>query len=114
MRTYIDYLQDMLDAANDALDFASGLNYEAFIINKEKIYATIRTLEIIGKAAKKIPKSIKERYPNMPWSKAAGMRDLLIHSYFGTSYEKVWFTVQNELPSLRKRVEETLLELKIN
>ncbi len=63
----------------------------------------MRALEIIGEAVKKIPKSIREK---IPWSKMAGMRDILIHEYFGIAYERVWDTVKKDLPRVKPLVEE--------
>jgi uncharacterized protein with HEPN domain len=101
----------MLDAADKAAEFASGLDAPAFARDTKSVYAVVRALEIIGEAAKGIPTSIRRRYPGLPWSDMAGMRDKLTHEYFGVSLEVVWRTVQDDLPNLRSRLRAIIAEL---
>ncbi len=61
----------------------------------------IRKFEIIGEAAKNVPDTVKQRYPAIPWKEMAGMRDKLIHFYFGVDYDLVWSTIRNRLPQLK-------------
>lgn len=103
-REYADYARDILDAAEKAQLFAAGIDFEAFQANDEKIFAVIRALEIIGEASKKIPASIRKRYPEVPWASMAGMRDKLAHDYFGVNLRRLWETVQNDLPPLSKAI----------
>ena len=81
-RVYTDYVQDMLDSINDIENFIEGMNFDDFKNDRKTINAVIRSIEVIGEASKKIPKSIRERHPDIPWKKIAGMRDKLIHEYF--------------------------------
>jgi uncharacterized protein with HEPN domain len=74
-RDYADYLQDMLDAAQKARRFVEGVDFEDFATNDEKVFAVVRALEIIGEAAKRVPASVRKRYPEIPWREVAGMRD---------------------------------------
>lgn len=110
-RFYIDYLQDILDSIEEIDAFTSGYNFESFSIDKKTINAVIRSIEVIGEAAKKIPIQIREKHPQIPWKKMAGMRDKLIHEYFGIDLEILWKVSKSELPPLKHQFEQILSEL---
>ena len=88
-RVYEDYLRDMLENAEKALSFVSGMNFEDF---------EIRAFEIIGEAARQIPENIQEANPDIPWREITGMRNKLTHEYFGVNTKVVWRTVHEDLP----------------
>jgi uncharacterized protein with HEPN domain len=73
--------------------------------------AVIRRLEIIGEAVKNLPPDFKERYTNIPWQQIAGMRDVLIHEYFGVDLNLTWQTVREDIPSLKSELEEILRQI---
>jgi uncharacterized protein with HEPN domain len=100
-RTYQDSLRDMLEAATLAIRFVKGLHLNQFEANVEKQFAVVRALEIIGEAARQIPVDVHACYPDIPWSDMIGMRNLVIHAYFGVDLEVIWRTVQEDLPVLR-------------
>ena len=77
------------------------LDYQAFAADERTNLAVVRCLEVIGEAAKKVPKSFRSRHQEVLWAEAAGIRDVLIHDYVGINLEVVWKTVQQDLPSLR-------------
>ena len=79
-RVYTDYVQDILDSINDIENFIKGMNFNGFKNDRKTINAVIRSIEVIGEASKKIPKNIRERHPDIPWKKIAGMRDKLIQT----------------------------------
>ena len=81
--------------------------------NEEKGLAVIRALEVIGEAARNIPKPIRKKYPNIPWDEMTGMRDKLIHDYFGVNLEVVWRTVKEDLSSMTNEVIELMRNLKV-
>ncbi|MDE3090736.1 MAG: DUF86 domain-containing protein [Chloroflexota bacterium] len=108
---YVDYLRDILDATRKARRFVEGLDFDDFVIDDEKVYAVRLALEIIGEAVKKVPRSVRERYPQVPWREVAGMRDKLAHEYFGVNLVRVWQTVQDDLPLLETTVEKMLADL---
>jgi len=99
-----DYLNDILEMIEDIRNFTEGISYEELENNKKTLYAVIRCLEVLGEAVKKIPNYIKEEYPKIAWQEIAGMRDKLIHEYFGIDIEMVWDTIQEDLSSLKETV----------
>ena len=94
---FLDYIEDIIGAMNDALSFVKDMEYDVFLRDKKTIYAINRALEIIGEATKNIPASVKNRYPQIPWKKMAGMRDKVIHEYFGVDLKRVWRTVKKDI-----------------
>lgn len=100
-REYLDCLKDIQDALEKIQDFIAGLGFEGFAKDEKTTFAVIRALEIIGEAAKKTPKSIRSRYPDVPWQDMAAMRDKLIHDYFGVDLRVVWKTLRIDLPPLK-------------
>jgi uncharacterized protein with HEPN domain len=107
-RTHVDYLRDILDAAGKAREFAQGLDFEQFASDDRTTFAVVRALEIIGEAAKKVPPAVRERYPDVPWQEMAGIRDKLIHDYFGVDLRVVWRTLHEDLPPLRAQIAQIL------
>ena len=102
------YLRHILDAVSDIKRFMKGLTREKFFENKEKQYAVLRALEIIGEATKNLSKEMKAEHSEIQWSDIAGMRDKLIHQYFGVNLDLVWETVKKNLPELGKQISEML------
>lgn len=70
--------------------------------------AIVRSLEVIGEAVKKLPPEVRLKYPHVEWSDMAGMRDVLIHNYFGIDYDIVWSVLQNEIPELRHELQRII------
>ncbi len=89
-REYRDFIIDMIEAADMVASFIQGMNKEQFLADKKTQFAVVRALEIIGEAAKKVPDSIRSRYPDLPWREISGMRDKLIHVFFCVNNEVVW------------------------
>jgi len=75
---------------------------------------TMRCFEIIGEATKKIPKNIKNGYTNIPWQEMSGIRDKLIHEYFGANLEVVWKTILEDLPELKQTIEKIVDDMNQN
>jgi uncharacterized protein with HEPN domain len=97
------YLKHILDAISDIEKFVEGVSEEEFFGNKEKQYAVLRALEIIGEATKNLSSELKGKNSDVDWKNIAGMRDKLIHAYFGVNLPLVWETVKTDLPQLKKR-----------
>ena len=83
------FIKHILESMDNIEDFVRGISKDFFIKNKEKHSAVIRQIEIIGEAVKNLPDQLKNKHPNVPWNKIAGMRDKLMHHYFGVDLETV-------------------------
>lgn len=103
-----DYLQDIFEAMQMARQFIENLTYEQFQEDEKTIFAVVRALEIIGEATKKITASVRNKYPDVPWKDMAGMRDILIHDYFGVDIETVWLTVTDKIPQVQPSIQQIL------
>ena len=112
-RSTLDYLDNILDAAGKIETFTRGMSYEEFSGDDKTVYAVTRALEVIGEATKCIPRQVRERYPSLPWSEMAGMRDKLIHAYFGINRAIIWRTVRDDIPPLRPAVQRLLDDLAV-
>lgn len=107
-RDYSDYLEDILDAIRKAADFVGEMSFEQFSMDDKTVFAVIRALEIIGEASKNIPEWLKTDNADIPWREMAGIRDKLIHDYFGINLEVVWKTVKEDLPPLEQKLRKLL------
>jgi len=109
-RDYRDSLLDILNAIRDIDGFIKDVDFESFVKSKEKLYATVYCLQVIGEAIKNIPEEVREKHREIPWHKIAGMRDRLIHGYFTVNFERVWETVKRDLPPLKEAINKILKE----
>ncbi len=106
-----DYIDDMTTAMDKAMNFIENMSYEDFLHDDRTIFAVVRALEIIGEAAKNIPNNIRDVYPEIPWRDMSGMRDKVIHEYFGVNLKIVWKTVKDSIPKLRPMFGKILKDL---
>jgi len=101
-----DYLKDILDSITDIENFVGNMTYEEFIKDRKTLNAVVRSIEIIGEASKKLPDAIKTKYAELPWKEITGMRDKLIHAYFGMDTETIWQTVKHNIPTLKQTIQK--------
>jgi len=104
MRDPYLYIEDILTSIKKIKRYTAGMSFEDFIRDEKTIDAVIRNLEVVGEAAKNVPEEIRQKYPRIPWKEVAGMRDRLIHAYFGVDLEIVWQTIVSDLPKLESEL----------
>lgn len=104
------YIKDVLENINRIEIFINGMHYDDFVNDEKTHYAVIRCIEIIGEAVKHVPPSFREKYPEIPWKDMAGMRDKVIHFYFGVNLKSVWLTATKDMPDIKPFIEKVLEE----
>ena len=102
------FLKHILDATELIEEFIKDYTKKRFLEDKLVQSAVIRQIEIIGEAAKNIPASFRKNYPKIPWVDIVGMRDKLIHLYFGVDLERVWLVITEDIPILSRQIQEIL------
>jgi len=100
-REYGDYIDDIVVSIGDVEEFIHGMTYDEFLRDKKTVNAVVRSIEVIGEAAKHIPKSIKDKSPDIPWKEIIGMRNKVTHEYFGVDNKIVWNTAAKFFPVLK-------------
>jgi len=109
-RDYKVWLEDILEAIQKIHGYTKGMSSKTFAADAKTLDAVVRNLEVIGEAVKKTPENVRSKHANVDWKKIAGLRDILIHEYFGIDPEIIWDIIQSKLPTLEKRVKRILSE----
>jgi uncharacterized protein with HEPN domain len=107
-RTDAAFLEDILVSVKNAQVFIQGMTFGEFSEDEKTTYALIRAFEIIGEATKRISPAFKGQHSGIPWKVMAGMRDKLIHNYFGVDLEVLWNTAHENLPPLESQILDLL------
>ena len=106
----LDALRHILDEVEYLLAHKDEVDQSAFLEDETRQRAFVRSLEIIGEATKRVPEDFRTKYPEVPWKQMAGMRDRLIHDYFGVDYDIVWDVLTNHIPPLERQIERIVAE----
>ncbi len=105
------FIKHIIESIESIEKYTKGQTKENFPREKMMQDAVIRKIEIIGEAVKNLPSHFKKKYPKIAWRDIAGMRDILIHEYFGVNINVVWKTVQEDIPKLKKQITELYRKL---
>ena len=104
------YLRHILDAIYRIEEYTGEVKYEDFMNSNLVQAGVMREIEITGEATKRLTQGFKEKHPDIPWKKMAGMRDKLIHDYLGVDLDAVWDTVEKDIPTLRDKIKDIIGE----
>jgi uncharacterized protein with HEPN domain len=104
------FLRHILDETDFLIEKTSGVTFEAFMHDEVLKRACARSLEIIGEAVKNIPDKFRSKHKAVEWKKIAGMRDKIVHYYFGVNWDILWDVIETKIPGLRKQIKELLKE----
>lgn len=100
-----EFLLDIKESIQRIQDYIGEMNYDEFLRDIKTQDAVVRNLETLGEAAKNLPAEFKKKYKDIDWKKIAGMRDKIIHYYFGVNWDIVWAVVQDKIPELKEKIE---------
>ena len=107
-RGTVMFLRDIIEAMDDIESFVEGMTFDGFKEDKRTFHACVRNLEIMGEAVKNLPEGLKNEHDDVPWREVAGMRDKVVHAYFGVSHEIIWKTIHTRFKEFRLSIEGIL------
>lgn len=107
-RSWQNRVEDILTCAQNIRDYTDGMSFESFLDDPKTIRAIAYEFTTIGEAARVIPAEIQERFPEVPWGKMQGIRNVLVHEYFRLDEEILWKAAQEDIPPLIKVLEQIL------
>ncbi len=103
-------IEDILQATARIQRYTDGMSFETFGVDEKTVDAVVRNLTVIGEAANHIPSEVQEHHPEVPWAQMRGIRNVLMHEYFGVSLPIIWKTIRQDLPALVPTLEAILQE----
>jgi uncharacterized protein with HEPN domain len=107
---FLDYVEDIIDAMEKAELAIEGVTYEQFADDFMINFVVARALEIVGEATKRLPLSLRDQYPAIPWKDMAGMRDRIIHGYDNIDLRTMWDVVKQEIPQVKPQIQQILTD----
>ena len=111
MTNYRLYLKNISEAIDAAQAFVAGMGFDAFVTDDKTASAVLQKLKIVGEAAKKVPETIRQDYPQAPWQQMTGIRDQIVHAYFTVDYAVVWDTLKIDIPQLQPIIRQILEDM---
>jgi uncharacterized protein with HEPN domain len=105
------FVEDILDSMNQIEEYIRGMNFQDFSSDRKTIDAVIRNIEIIGEAAKNISEDIRKNYPEIPWKRVIGLRNSVIHAYFGIDLKSLWKIASVNIPEVKTHIIKILSSL---
>jgi len=113
-RGELEFLKDIVEAIERVEFYTNDRDYEEFLQDIRTQDAVVRNIEIVGEASKNIPSNIKRKYQNVEWKELAGIRDKIVHFYFGIRWTIVWSVVKDKLPALKEKINVIIKDLEKN
>ncbi|MFQ5641694.1 MAG: DUF86 domain-containing protein [bacterium] len=107
-RSWKIVFQDMLEAITKIEQYTRDMSFDDFITNSMAVDAVVRNIEIIGEASRQLNDAFRKKYSQIPWNKIAGIRNRIVHEYFGVDVSIIWFIVENELQPLKQQIQQIL------
>jgi hypothetical protein len=105
-RDYKLFIEDIFDSIEKIERYVEGMDFDSFTADGKTVDAVIRNIEIIGEAAKNIPVVIRDEYPEIPWGRLVGLRNIVSHAYFGIDLKIIWQIITKNLPEIKPLIEE--------